>query len=140
MGRILKNLICRNNSKLLPNRFPDVYQLDCTCNALCIGKTKKKIITRTMEHQKDSFNGKWKSSGATEHYLESHKQFNWIMCHDWINLKTLSIEQQYHRRKIRESLEIKMAKTSKRRKNKKNRNERNLVNTNTWTPLFAKLT
>ena len=36
-GRNLKNLICRNKSKLLPNSFPGVFQLDCTCNALCIG-------------------------------------------------------------------------------------------------------
>ena len=96
-GRNLKNLICRNRSKLLPNSFPSVYQLDCTCNALYNGETKKKVITRTIEHQQDSFNGKWESSGATEHCLECHGQFNWI------NLKTLSTEQQYHRRKIRES-------------------------------------
>ena len=132
-GRNLKNLICGNKSKLLSNSFPGVYQLDCTCNALYIGETKKKVITRTIEHQQDSFNGKWESSGATEHCLECHGQFNWI------NPKTLSTEQQYHRRKIRESLEIKKAKTNKRRK-VLNRDEGNLVKTNTWTPLFAKLT
>ena len=132
-GHNLKNLICRNKSKLLSNSFPGVYQLDCTCNALYIGETKKKVITRTIEHQQDSFNGKWESSGATEHCLECHGQFNWI------NPKTLSTEQQYHRRKIRESLEIKKAKTNKRRK-VLNRDEGNLVKTNTWTPLFAKLT
>ena len=58
---------------------------------------------------------------------------------NWINPKTLSTEQPYHRRKIRESLEIKKAKTNKRRK-VLNRDEGNLVKTNTWTPLFAKLT
>ena len=123
-GRNLKNLICRNTSKLLPNSFRGVYQLDCTCNALYIGKTKKKVITRTTEHQQDSFNGKWESSGTTEHCLECHGQFNWI------NPKTLSTEQQYHRRKRRESLE--MVKTNKRRK-VLNRDEGNLVKTNTWT-------
>ena len=40
LGHNLKNLICRNKSKLLPNSFPGVYQLDCTCNALYIGKLK----------------------------------------------------------------------------------------------------
>ena len=39
----------------------------------------------------------------------------------------------------RESLEIKKAKTNKRRK-VLNHDEGNLVKTNTWTPLFAKLT
>ena len=91
LGRNLKNLVCRNKSKLLLNSFPGVYQLDCTCNALYIGETKKKVITRTIEHQQDSFNGKWEGSGATEHCLECHGQFSWI------NPKTLPTEQQYHR-------------------------------------------
>ena len=91
LGRNLKNFICRNKSKLLPNSSPGVYQLDCTCKTLYIGETKRKVITRTIEHQQDSFNGKWESSGATGHCLECHGQFNWI------NLKTLSTEQQYHR-------------------------------------------
>ena len=55
-GRNLKNLIRRNKSKLLLNSFPGVYQLDCTCNALYIGETKKKVIARSVEHQQDSFN------------------------------------------------------------------------------------
>ena len=132
-GCNLKNLICRNKSKLVPNTFPGVYQLDSTCNALYIGEIKKKVITRTVEHQQDSFNRKWESSDVTKHCLECHGQFNWI------NPKTLSTKQQYHTRKIRESFEIKKAKTNKRRK-VLNRDEGNLVKTNTWTPLFAKLT
>ena len=132
-GRNLKNLICRNKSNLLLNSFPGVYQLDCTRNALHIGETKKKVITRTIEHQQDSFNRKWGRLGGTEHFLECHGQFNWI------KPKTLSTEQQYHRQKIRESLEIKKAKTKKRRK-VLNHDEGNLVKTNTWIPLFAKLT
>ena len=87
----------------------------------------------SLEHQQDSFNGKWESSGLTEHCLECHGQFNWI------NPKTLSTEQQYHRRKIRESLEIEKAKMNKNRK-VLNCDEENLVKTNTWTLLFAKLT
>ena len=75
-GCNLKDLICRNKSKLLPNSFPGIYQLDCTCNALYIGETKKKVITRTIEDQQDSFNEKLKSSGATEHCLECYGRFN----------------------------------------------------------------
>ena len=126
-------MICRDKSKLLSNSFPGLYQLDFTCNVLYIGETKKKVITRTIEHQQDSFNRKWESSGASEHCLECRGQFNWI------NPKTLSTEQQYHRRKIRESLDFKKTKTNKRRK-VLNRDEGNLVKTNTWAPLFAKLT
>ena len=118
---------------MLPNSFPGLYQLDSTCNALYIGETNKKVNTRTIEHQQDSFNGKWDNSGATEHCLECHGQFNRI------NPKTLTNEQQYHRQKIRESFKIKMAKTNKRSK-VLNCDEGNLVKTNTWTSLFAKLT
>ena len=87
----------------------------------------------SLEHQQDSFNGKSESRGATKHCLECHGQFNWI------NPKTLSTEQQYHRQKIRESLEIKKAKTNERRK-ALYCDEENLVKTNTLTLLFAKLT
>ena len=126
LGRNLKSLICRNKSKLLPSSFPGIYQLDCTCSALYIGETKRKVITRTIGHQQDSLNEKWESSGETEYCLECHGQF------DWINPKTLSIEKQYHRRKIREWLEIKSIVL--------NHDEGNVVKTNTWTPLFVKLT
>ena len=50
-------MICRNKSKLLPNSFPGVYQLDRTCNPLYIGETKKKVINITIEHQQDSVTG-----------------------------------------------------------------------------------
>ena len=28
----LKSLLCRNKTKLLPNSYPGVYELKCTCN------------------------------------------------------------------------------------------------------------
>ena len=133
MGRNLKYLIGRKTSKLLPNSFPGFYQLYCTCIVLYNGETRKKVIIRTIEHQQNSFNRKWGSSGSTEHCLECHGQFYWVKS------KTLSAEQQYHRRKTRKSLEIKKSKANKRRK-VLNRDKGNLVKTNTWTPLFAKLT
>ena len=51
----------------------------------------------------------------------------------------MSTKQQYHRRKIRESLEIKKVRASKRRK-VLNRDEENLIKTNMWISLFVKLT
>ena len=59
----------RNKKKLLPNSYPGVYELKCTCNPVYFGETKKKILTKTMEHQRDIFYGKWDNSGATEHTL-----------------------------------------------------------------------
>ena len=105
-GRVsLKFILCQNKSKLIPYSYPGVYTLNCSsincsCNAEYIGETKKKVITRTIEHQQDSIKGKWESSGATEHCLECHGQFNWL------HPKTLSRETRYKSRKIRESLEI----------------------------------
>ena len=42
-GRNLKNLICRNKSKLLTNSFPGVCQLDTTCNTL-LAKPKRSSL------------------------------------------------------------------------------------------------
>ena len=120
-GPNLKSLLCRNKTKLLPNSYPGVYELKCTCNSAYFGETKKKILTRTIEHQQDSFKGKWDNSGATEHSLTCHGQFNWI------HPKTIARENDYRKRKIREALETKKAKYNKRIK-VLNRDEGNLVN------------
>ena len=113
-------MLRRNKTKLLPNSYPGVYELKCTCNSAYFGETKKKILTKTIEHQEDSFKGKWGNSGATEHTLTCHRQFNWI------HPKTIARENDYRKRKIRESLEIKKAKFNKKIK-VLNRDEGNLV-------------
>ena len=38
------------------------------------GKDNKKLFKRTAKQ--DSFKGKWDNSGATEHTLTGHEQFN----------------------------------------------------------------
>ena len=53
------------------------YALNCSCNTECIGETKEKVMTRTTEHQQNNIKGKWESSGAMEHCLKCHGQFNW---------------------------------------------------------------
>ena len=109
-GPNLKSLLCRNKTKILPNSYPGISELKCTCNSAYFGETKKKILTRTIEHQRGSFKGKWDNSGATEHSLTCHEQFNWI------HSKTIARENDYRRRKIREALEIKKAKHNKKEK------------------------
>ena len=131
-GPNLKSLLCRNKTKLLPNSYPGVYELKCTCNSAYFGETKKKILTRTIEHQQDSFKGKWGNSGETEHSLTCQGQLNWI------HPKTIARENNYRRRKIQEVLEIKKIKYNKKIK-VLNRDEGNLVRTNTWTPLLANI-
>ena len=93
---------------MLPNSFPGVYELKCTSNSTYFGETKQKILTRTTEHQQDSFKGKWDNSGATEHTLTCHGQFNWI------HLKAICRENDCIKRKIREVLEIKNRKYNKK--------------------------
>ena len=65
-----------------------------------IGETRKRVLTRSIEHQEDSMAGKWEASGATEHSKECHGWFNWL------HPKTLAKLSNIHERKIRESSEI----------------------------------
>ena len=122
-GANLKSILCQNKSKLVPNSYPDVYTLNCICNAKYIGETKKKVITRTIEHQQDSIKGMWESSGATEHCLECLGQFNWL------HPKTLSWEARYKGRKIWVSREIIRSKCNSSKSNI-NRDDGNFVKTN----------
>ena len=129
-GSNLKLLLCQNKTKLLHNSYLGVYKLQCTCNSVYFGETKKKILTMTIEHQQDSFKGKWNNSGATEHSLTCHRQFNWI------HPKTIARENDYRKRKIREVLDIKKAKYNKKIKFL-NKDEGNLVKINTLSPVLA---
>ena len=54
-GPNLKSLLCRNKTKLLPNSYPGVYELKCTCNSAYFCETKKKFLAKTIEQQQDSF-------------------------------------------------------------------------------------
>ena len=116
--------------KLLPNSYPGVYELKCKCNSAYFGKTKQKKLTRTIEHQQDCFKGKWDNSGATEHSLTCHVQFNSI------HPKNITRENNYRKRKIRKALEVNKAKYNKKAK-VLSRDECNTVKTNIWTPLLA---
>ena len=41
-GPNLKSLLCRNKAKLLPNSYPEVYELKCTYSSTYFGETKKR--------------------------------------------------------------------------------------------------
>ena len=71
-GANLKSILRQNKPKIVPNSCPGLYALNCSCNAEYIGKTKKKVMTRTIEHQQDSIKGEWEeSSCATKHCLNA---------------------------------------------------------------------
>ena len=131
-GSNLKQILCNNKSALTPHSHPGVYELECSCNSIYIGETKKKVLTRTIEHQQDSMQGKWSSSGATEHSKSCHGHFNWL------HPKTLKIENRYFPRKMREALEIKKAKYSTSKK-VLNRDEGQNIKTTTWEPILKKI-
>ena len=71
-------------------------------------------------------------SGASEHCLKCHGQFNWL------HPKTLSTEARYKIRKVRESLETKRSKCDSS-KSSINRDDGNLVKTNRQTPFLRNI-
>ena len=79
-----------------------MYELTCSSGSVCSGETKKKITSRSIEHQQGKIIGNWSYSGATEHIKECDSYF------DWLHPKTLSMKNRYYDRKKRESLEIDM--------------------------------
>ena len=132
----LKNILCNNKSKLLPNSYPNVYELRYDFGGKYIGETKKRLLTRSIEHQEDSMTGKWEASGATEHSKDCHGRFNWL------HIKTHAKLSNIHERKIRKSLEINNLETkAEYDKSIKvlNRDRGNIVNPNSCKPLFRKI-
>ena len=49
-GPNLNNILCKNEDKLIPNSYPEVYELKFSCGSVYNGETKKKIISRSIEH------------------------------------------------------------------------------------------
>ena len=132
----LKNILCNNESKLLWDSYPGVYKLSCVCGGEYIGETKKRVLTRSIEHQECSIAGKWEASGATEHSKDCYGRFNLL------HPKTLAKLSNIHERKIRESLDINNLET--KAENDKsikvlNRDRGNIVNRNWWKPLFRRI-
>ena len=72
----LKNILCNNKSKLLPNSYPGVFELSCDCGGKYFEEPKK-ISTHSLsiEHQEVNMIGKWVISGATEHSKYRHGWF-----------------------------------------------------------------
>ena len=123
-GPSLKNILCKNKDKLIPNSYPAVYELKCSCGSVYNGETKKKIISRSIEHQQESIKSEWSSSGATKHTKECHGHFNWL------HSKTLSMKNRYYDGKVGESLEIDMVVVRYRQDKVLSRDNGNFVETN----------
>ena len=99
LGKDLQQILCqKNRPKLLPNSQLGLYQLDFSYNVKYIGKSKRRVLTRCMEHQQESISGKLESSKAREHTKECYGQFNWL------HPETVCISPYMCKRKIREAL------------------------------------
>ncbi|XP_065642486.1 uncharacterized protein LOC136074113 [Hydra vulgaris] len=97
----LQQIITQKNKPRLPNNsYPGVYKLECSCGKLYVGETKLKVSTRICQHQKHTFEGKWKNSAVAGHSRNCHGAFGWN------NNNTVKVEEDYFKRKVRESLEI----------------------------------
>ena len=126
---ILKNILCKNKDKLIPNSYPRVYELKYSCGSVYNCDTKKKFIIRSIEHQQKS----WSSSGATKHTKECHGYF------DWLHPKTHSMKKRYHDRKVRESFEIDKAVVRYGQYKVLDKNNEEFVKRNAWKSLFKKM-
>ena len=129
----LKNILCKNKHKLIPNSYPGVYKLKWSCGSVHNGVTKKKIIGRSIENQQESIKDNRSSSGATKHTKEHYDHF------DWLHAKTLSMKNRYYDGKVRESLETDMTVVKYRQDKVLNRDSGNFVKTNAWKSLFKKM-
>ena len=56
-GPHLKNILCKNKDKLIPNSYPGVYKLKCSCGSVYNGETKKKIISRSRDKKASKVTG-----------------------------------------------------------------------------------
>ena len=57
MGPNLKNIWLKNKGKLIPNSYPGVYKLKCSCGSVYNGETKKKITSRSIEKKHETIKG-----------------------------------------------------------------------------------
>ena len=114
----------------MPNSYPGVYKLDCTCGKSYVGETKKKILTRTLQHQKDSFEGNWQKSGVSEHSKTCHGRFNWM------EPIMLQREDRFYPRKVAEALEIQCCKTGPNEVDGTNRDKGLRLSSQSWRSFF----
>ncbi|XP_046404148.1 uncharacterized protein LOC124169549 [Ischnura elegans] len=105
---------------------PGVYQIPCECGLVYIGRTAMTVATRVKEHQGHLRSRKKEKSAIAEHsILHDHAI-------QWDKTKVLHREGRDRERKIKESIEIRLA------QNKFNRIKGDRLN-DTWIPVLKKM-
>ena len=128
----MKDILCKHKSALPPNSYTGVYSVRCGCGINYIGESKKRVATRLKEHERDIFHGRWSNTGAAGHAAVCTNSFAFE------DAKTIAFESNYHRRKIREALEIRRARRTGA--SLVNRDEGTVCTTTEWNALLGKLT
>ena len=64
MDPISKNILCKSKDKLILISYAGVCELKYSRGSAYNGETKKKIISRSIEHQQESIKCNCTSSGA----------------------------------------------------------------------------
>ena len=106
--------------KVLAKYLSGSIQIEMDVQIIC--ETNKKVLMWTIGHQQDSLKGKWDNSGATEHTLTCHEQFNWIQPKTIERLLTGKAKYDKHE-KLRKEI------TTNKKIKVLNRDEVNLVKT-----------
>ena len=131
-GRSLKDILCKHKSALPRNSYAGVYAVQCGCSKTYIGESKKRVATRLKEHERDIFHGRWSNTGAAGHAAICTNNFSFE------EAQTIAYESSYHRRKVREALEIRLA--TRTGTSLVNRDEGTICTTTQWNPLLGRLT
>ena len=101
-GRNLGDILtAKNKTKLTKNSYPGVYKIPCSCGiTLYRGETKKKISSRTKEHQKNTEKREWSKSALALHSKDCNGDIQFD------NTETVKVIYNKFDRKVREALEI----------------------------------
>ena len=109
-------------------------ELKCSCGSVYNGETKRKIISRSIEHQQEAS----KVNGNPLEQPNTQRNSTAIYL-DWLHPKTLSIENRYYDRIVKELLETDMVVVRYGQEKVLKRDNGNFVKTNAWKPLFRKV-
>jgi hypothetical protein len=101
-GRNLSTILTAKNKTKLPNNsYPGIYKIPCSCGITPYrGETKKKVSTRTKEHQTNTEKQEWSKSAVALHSKDCHGNIQFD------NTETVKVIYNKFDRKVREALEI----------------------------------
>ena len=95
------------------------------------------MLTQSVKQQEDSMKEKWEALGATEHSKDCNGRLNLV--HPKILAKLPNI-QEHKIRKLLEKNNLETKIEYKKTIKVLNRGRGTIVNTNSWKPLFRKVT